>query len=281
MAERQMSPESQGGGGFDITKWTNPINAGIQTFNNLMGGGGQPYQYQFQGPGAGYGPQQMNQSGTSTVSFADPGQMELDLRDLLFGITQQTADFAQGGGPAGLTLEDILGGQLDPETSARLDDQAFSGFDYALDQALGKGRAMASLSGLPGSSQQTEQEAFFANPLMAEAGALRASLERDELARRMGLRQTMMGNLMAIQQSPLLGMLLQERLAAPTTTTDMEKSTEEIGALPPEAMAKIEQMVSQMPDFMQEQIRQQLLAQATAGWNAQSRDARADVVGGL
>jgi len=273
-------PQQDSGGGFDITKWTNPVSTGVDFIQGMIGGGEAPYQYQFQGPGTGTGPMNMSQSGTSQVSFADPGQMELDLRDLLFGLTQQTADFAQGGGPAGLTLQDILGGQLDPATQSRLDDQAFSGFDYALDQALGKGRAMASMSGLPGSSQQSEQEAFFANPLMAEAGQLRAGLEQQELARRMGLRQTMMGNLMAVQQSPLLGMLLRERLAAPTTTTELDKSTEEIGALPPEVIAQIEDRVRQLP-FMQEQTRQDLLASVTADWNELSRDERAEIIENL
>lgn len=155
----------------------------------------------------------------SQLTLSDPSEMEALLASLSGDAAQQAFGIAGGGGPQGLTQRDILLGNIDPATQKRLDEQAFAGFDEALARAGRVSRGRATASGLPGSSQESEFFGNVANPLISERAMLRAQLGRDELARRTQMRQQILENLQAVQQSPELMRLFQERLATGVQTT--------------------------------------------------------------
>lgn len=186
----------------------NPVLGGIKTGLDILGGlfGGGDDEEEF--------------TPTQTqVTLPGASEMEQAIRNLSGGAATQAFSVAGGGGPQGLDLPTLVGGQLDPETMGRLRGQAFAGFDEAIQRARARSTGRASLSGLPGSSQESDFFTQAASPLISQRAQLFAGLQRQELQRRQQLRQQLLQNLLAVQQSPLLQQLLQERIAQPTTRT--------------------------------------------------------------
>ena len=194
------------------------IASGISALGGLFGGGGGETQT----------PDRF-QTGFQQLQLEDPSSQEALLASLSGQAAQQAFDVAGGGGPAGLSQQDILTGNLDAATRARLDETAFAGFDEALARAGRVSRARAAQTGLGGSSQESEFFGNVANPLISERAQLRASLMRDEILRRQQLRQALMANLLAVQQSPELMRLFQERLATGRNVFERESFPERPG----------------------------------------------------
>lgn len=153
------------------------------------------------------------QSGTRQLVLSDPSQQESMLAGGAQDAAMRAFGIAGGGGPEGLTERDIILGNIGPEAQRRIDQQAFAGFDELLARAGAASRARAAQTGLPGSSQEAEFFGMSSNPLIAERSMLRANLIGQEIQRRQALRNQILQNLMAVQASPELSRLFQERLA--------------------------------------------------------------------
>jgi len=141
------------------------------------------------------------------------GGFEDELLRLQAGLFQQGAGALGGGMPSGLDLNALSSGKLSAGANARIHQQAFGGLNEGLQRAGRIAGERAQSRGLGGSTIEASQEAELQRPLIAQASQMQAALQNQELNRLSGLRQTFLSNILALQQSPTLDRLLQERLA--------------------------------------------------------------------
>ena len=125
-----------------------------------------------------------------------------------------TAENALGGGiPAALDPERLASGRLSAQSHNRLDRAAFGGMEESLRRAFGIASENAQSRGIGMSGIESVNAAELSRPIISQAGQLRAQMEGQELGRLTDLRDRLMANMMAIQNSPTLNRLLQIRMA--------------------------------------------------------------------
>lgn len=137
-----------------------------------------------------------------------------------------TADMLGLGEVGGVGASDLMAGELDSATRARLERQAYGGLEEA-GQRISAGATEGAMGrGLGMSSVRDSLQGEMMQPLVAQAsqnyGALyqnelgrQAQTRMAELERQRQLRQTALQNSLMIQQSPALERLLRIRMAQP------------------------------------------------------------------
>ena len=178
-------------------------NAGGELFGSIFGGDDTEQV-------SGFEPH--DRFGRSRGFLPGRGGIEDELLRLQAGLFRQGAG-ALGGLPADLDLSALSSGRLSADANARIHQQAFGGLNEGLSRANRIAGERAQSRGLGGSTIEASQAAELSRPLLAQASQMEAALQNQELNRLSNLRQTFLSNLLALQQSPTLDRLLQERLA--------------------------------------------------------------------
>lgn len=164
--------------------------------------------------------------GFSRLGVETEEEKRLALLQALLGMAgMQQARTDMLGAPS---MADILAGRISPDMSKHLDMLSFGGLEeagrmanrYATERALGQGMDMSSL--------QNSWYAQAMQPAMIQAMQMRSALQLQEVERMQRLRQTAMGNALAMQESPTLSRLLQIR-GAEAQTSQMQLGREARG----------------------------------------------------
>ncbi len=139
-----------------------------------------------------------------------------------------TAEMLGIGEVGGVGAGDLMAGELDTATRARLGRQAYGGLEEAGKRISAGATEGAMGRGLGMSSVRNDMQSEMMQPLIAQAAQNYGALYQNELGRqgqtrmaeleRMNkLRQTALQNSLMIQQSPALERLLRIRMAQPDT----------------------------------------------------------------